>query len=63
MAPREADHPDPLEEERRLFYVALLRVKDEHYITYPIMNPKSYTGDIICRPSRFLEDFPFELVE
>ncbi len=30
---------------------------------YPMMNPKSYTGDIICRPSRFLEDFPVELVE
>jgi DNA helicase-2/ATP-dependent DNA helicase PcrA len=28
-----------------------------------MMNPKSYTGDVICRPSRFLEDFPAELVE
>lgn len=52
-----------LEEERRLFYVALTRAKDELYLTYPMMNPKSYTGDVICRPSRFLEDFPIELVE
>jgi hypothetical protein len=26
-------------------------------------NPKSFNGDIICRPSQFLEDFPQELVE
>ena len=52
-----------LEEERRLFYVALTRAKDDLYLTYPMMNPKSYSGDVICRPSRFLEDFPAELVE
>jgi DNA helicase-2/ATP-dependent DNA helicase PcrA len=56
------DHP-MLEEERRLFYVALTRAKDDLYLTFPMMNPKSYTGDVICRPSRFLEDFPAELVE
>ena len=27
------------------------------------MSPKSYTGDVICRPSQFLGDFPQELVE
>jgi DNA helicase-2/ATP-dependent DNA helicase PcrA len=59
----EADDQDMLEEERRLFYVALTRAKDELYLTYPMMNPKSYTGDVICRPSQFLEDFPSELVE
>jgi DNA helicase-2/ATP-dependent DNA helicase PcrA len=59
----EADDLPMLEEERRLFYVAITRAKDELYLTYPMMNPKSYTGDIICRPSRFLEDFPQELVE
>lgn len=59
----EADDLPMLEEERRLFYVALTRAKDELYLIYPMLNPKSYTGDIICRPSRFLEDFPSELVE
>jgi DNA helicase-2/ATP-dependent DNA helicase PcrA len=59
----DTDDPDQLEEERRLFYVALTRAKDELYLSYPMLNPKSYTGDIICRPSRFLEDFPVELVE
>ena len=59
----EADDLPMLEEERRLFYVALTRAKDDLYLSYPMMNPKSYTGDVICRPSRFLEDFPPELVE
>jgi DNA helicase II / ATP-dependent DNA helicase PcrA len=59
----EADDEEQLEEERRLFYVAVTRAKDELYLSYPLINPKSYTGDIIQRPSRFLEDFPKELVE
>jgi len=59
----EADDLPMLEEERRLFYVAITRAKDDLYLTYPMMNPKSYSGDVICRPSRFLEDFPAELVE
>ncbi len=59
----EADDLPMLEEERRLFYVALTRAKDDLYLTYPMMNPKSYSGEIICRPSRFLEDFPESLVE
>jgi DNA helicase-2/ATP-dependent DNA helicase PcrA len=59
----ETDNDEMLEEERRLFYVALTRAKDELYLTYPMTNPKSYSGDYICRPSQFLEDFPAELVE
>ncbi len=59
----EADDPAMLEEERRLFYVALTRAKDELYLSYPMTNPKSYSGDVICRPSAFLNDFPPELVE
>lgn len=59
----DADDPDLIEEERRLFYVALTRARDELYLSYPMMNPKSYTGDILCQPSRFLADFPADLVE
>ena len=59
----EADDEASFEEERRLFYVALTRAKDDLYLTYPMLNPKSYSGDILCRPSRFLDDFPRELVE
>ncbi len=59
----EADDLSLLEEERRLFYVALTRAKDELYLTYPMTHPKSYTGDVICHPSAFLNDFPADLVE
>ncbi len=51
------------EEERRLFYVALTRAKDQLYLTYPMMNPKSYTSEIMQTPSRFFDDFSQDLVE
>ena len=52
------EHPDTgEEEERRLFYVALTRAKDELYLTYPTLNPRSYTGEIMQTPSRFFDDF------
>ncbi|HCL96590.1 MAG TPA: DNA helicase UvrD [Verrucomicrobiales bacterium] len=44
-----------IEEERRLFYVAVTRAKDQLYLTYPLTNPKSYTGEYMTRPSRFLD--------
>ena len=59
----DADDDYMLEEERRLFYVAITRAKDELYLTYPQINPKSYSGDVIQRPSRFLDDCPQELLE
>jgi DNA helicase-2/ATP-dependent DNA helicase PcrA len=59
----EADDQDMFEEERRLFYVALTRSKDELYLIYPQINPKSDSGDISTRPSRFLEDCPEEMLE
>jgi DNA helicase-2/ATP-dependent DNA helicase PcrA len=59
----DADDEYMLEEERRLFYVAITRAKDELYLTYPQINPKSYSGEVIQRPSRFLDDCPAELME
>lgn len=50
--------PDSLEEERRLFYVALTRARDELYMLYPKTHPKNYTGELFQTPSRFLEELP-----
>lgn len=52
-----------LEEERRLFYVAVTRAKDELYLTYPLIWHGAFNGDVIQRPSRFLADIPTDLIE
>ena len=52
-----------LEEERRLFYVAVTRARDELYLTYPLLWHGAFDGEVLQRPSRFLEDIPTELVE
>lgn len=59
----EADDEAMMEEERRLFYVAITRAKDELYLTYPQINPRSYSGEILQAPSRFLDDCPKEMME
>jgi DNA helicase-2/ATP-dependent DNA helicase PcrA len=52
-----------LEEERRLFYVAITRARDELYLTYPHMRLSGGYGDVFQRPSRFLQEIPSGLVE
>ncbi|MGA3172751.1 MAG: ATP-dependent helicase [Chthoniobacteraceae bacterium] len=52
-----------IEEERRLFYVALTRAKDELYLTYPLMRLNAGYGEMFQRPSRFLAEVPTELLE
>ncbi len=47
-----------LEEERRLFYVAITRTKRELYLTHPIMRFDYSSGEIITRPSSFLQELP-----
>ena len=60
---RSLDTRDALEEERRLFYVAVTRARDELYLAYPHMRLNAGYGDIFQRPSRFLKEIPNELVE
>jgi DNA helicase-2/ATP-dependent DNA helicase PcrA len=60
---RSLDTREALEEERRLFYVAITRAKDELYLTYPHMRLTGGYGDVFQRPSRFLKEIPNELVE
>jgi len=60
---RSLDTRDALEEERRLFYVAITRARDELYFTYPHMRLSGGYGDVFQRPSRFLKEIPNQLVE
>jgi DNA helicase II / ATP-dependent DNA helicase PcrA len=60
---RSLDIRPALEEERRLFYVAVTRARDELYLTYPHMRLSGGYGDVFQRPSRFLQEIPDELVE
>ena len=54
---------DELEEERRLFYVAITRAKRHLFLTYPINVYDKATGSILSKPSRFLDDVPASLFE
>jgi DNA helicase-2/ATP-dependent DNA helicase PcrA len=60
---RSLDTRDALEEERRLFYVAITRARDELYLTFPHMRLSGGYGDVFQRPSRFLQEIPSALVE
>ena len=60
---RSLDTSTALEEERRLFYVAITRARDELYLTYPQMRLSGGYGDVFQRPSRFLQEIPNDLVE
>jgi len=54
---------EELEEERRLFYVAVTRAKQHLYLTYPINEYDKATGTILSKPSRFLDDVSPSLLE
>jgi DNA helicase-2/ATP-dependent DNA helicase PcrA len=60
---RSLDTREALEEERRLFYVAITRARDELYLAYPQMRLSGGYGDVFQRPSRFLQEIPSDLVE
>lgn len=60
---RSLESRDTIEEERRLFYVAITRARDELYLTYPHMRLNAGYGDVFQRPSRFLKEIPVQLVE
>ena len=60
---RSVEHPDGEEEERRLFYVAVTRAKDELYLSHPLMRYMQGGGDMMQQPSRFLAEIPPELRE
>ena len=61
---RSLEIPEGEEEERRLFYVAVTRAKNELYLTYPyIRTMAGYEGDSLQQASRFLAEIPADLVD
>jgi DNA helicase-2/ATP-dependent DNA helicase PcrA len=52
------------EEERRLFYVAITRARNELYLIYPLIRASfgSSGGDAMQHPSRFLSEIPDDLL-
>jgi DNA helicase-2/ATP-dependent DNA helicase PcrA len=54
---------EDLEEERRLFYVACTRAKDQLYLCYPLVVRDRYRVDIVAEPSRFLRELPSQLYQ
>ena len=60
---RSLETRDAIEEERRLFYVAITRARDELYLTFPHMRLNAGYGETFQRPSRFLKEIPTQLVE
>ncbi len=60
---RSLESSDAIEEERRLFYVAVTRAKDELYLTYPHLRMNAGYGEMLQRPSRFLAEIPSALLE
>jgi DNA helicase-2/ATP-dependent DNA helicase PcrA len=54
---------DGLEEERRLFYVAATRAKDELLVTYPLLVIEDGRQSVVQRPSRFVAEVSVELFQ
>ena len=55
--------PGGEEEERRLFYVALTRAKDELYMCQPMLESEAWKMGAFSRLSRYVEELPEELYE
>ena len=54
---------EELEEERRLFYVAVTRAKKYLHLTYPINVYDKATGAVLSKPSRFLDAVPSAMLD
>lgn len=60
---RALEIPEGEEEERRLFYVAVTRARDELYLCFPQVRLGFSSGDTFQKPSRFLSEIPSTLYE
>lgn len=59
---RRAIEANDVEEERRLFYVAVTRARDELYLCFPKVNTKGGPA-MLLSPSRFLQELPSDLYQ
>ncbi|MGD0209291.1 MAG: UvrD-helicase domain-containing protein [Verrucomicrobiota bacterium] len=61
---RSMENDEGEEEERRLFYVAITRARNELYLSYPLERASfsNSGGDSMQRPSRFLSEIPGDLL-
>ncbi len=57
------DTVDGVEEERRLFYVACTRAKEQLFISYPINIYDRESGLVLSKPSRFLDNIDDTLAD
>jgi DNA helicase-2/ATP-dependent DNA helicase PcrA len=57
------NNEEDLEEERRLMYVAATRAKENLFITYPSQAYDRTSGIMLYRPSCFLDEIPYGLLE
>jgi DNA helicase-2/ATP-dependent DNA helicase PcrA len=62
-SPKSLREIDSEEEERRLWYVAMTRAKDELYLTYPLLITDYNRQTILQKPSRFITECPASLYE
>ena len=51
------------EEERRLFYVAVTRARQELYLVFPVMARDRGGMDLLMEPSRFVRELPGDSYE
>ncbi|MHB8831061.1 MAG: ATP-dependent helicase [Patescibacteria group bacterium] len=59
--PRALEEEDAIEEERRLFYVAVTRARNRLFLSYP--QTAGYDAMTFCRPSMFIEELSPRLFE
>jgi|UniRef100_UPI00404AF0CF DNA helicase II / ATP-dependent DNA helicase PcrA len=60
---RRSIEADDVEEERRLFYVAVTRARNELYLCYPKVATRAGPGGMLLQPSRFLMEIPGDLYD